>query len=140
LRCSDSISSPRTGVEAILTELGPGNQNRRYAASSHMHEVSGLSGLNPVPSMRALHCQSYAFRGHPAQAVMTRDRFAFARAMFKVGGLSTEEGGDCLGKRQDPRGDGVFRSQVQEDDIGGEGVCSTYVDEITVHMDAPRLI
>ena len=35
LRCSDSISSPRTGVEAILTELGPGNQNRRYAASSH---------------------------------------------------------------------------------------------------------
>ena len=35
MRCSDSISSPRTGVEAILTELGPGKQNRRYAASSH---------------------------------------------------------------------------------------------------------
>ena len=40
MRCSDSISSPRTGVEAILTELGPGNQNRRYAASSHkLHEL-----------------------------------------------------------------------------------------------------
>jgi hypothetical protein len=33
--CSDSISSPRTGVEAILTELGPENQNWRYASSSH---------------------------------------------------------------------------------------------------------
>jgi hypothetical protein len=38
LGCSDSISSPRTGVEAILTELGPENQNRRYAASSHRSE------------------------------------------------------------------------------------------------------
>jgi hypothetical protein len=35
---SDSISSPRTGVEAILTELGPENQNWRYAASSHIHQ------------------------------------------------------------------------------------------------------
>jgi hypothetical protein len=35
LGCSDSISSPRTGVEAILTELGPENQNWRYAVSSH---------------------------------------------------------------------------------------------------------
>ena len=42
--CSDSISSPRTGVEAILTESGPENQNWRYAASSH---VAGL-GNNPV--------------------------------------------------------------------------------------------
>jgi hypothetical protein len=38
LRCSDSISSPRTGVEAILTELGPENQNWRYAASSYIAE------------------------------------------------------------------------------------------------------
>ena len=36
LGCSDSISSPRTGVEAILTELGPETQNRRYAASRHI--------------------------------------------------------------------------------------------------------
>jgi hypothetical protein len=35
LGCSDSIASPRTGVEAILTELGPENQNWRYAVSSH---------------------------------------------------------------------------------------------------------
>ena len=35
--CSDSISSPRTGVEAILTELGPENQNRRYVVSSHIN-------------------------------------------------------------------------------------------------------
>jgi hypothetical protein len=35
LGCFDSISSPRTGVEAILTELGPENQNWRYAVSSH---------------------------------------------------------------------------------------------------------
>jgi hypothetical protein len=35
LGCSDSISSPRTGVEAILTELGPETQNWRYAVSSH---------------------------------------------------------------------------------------------------------
>jgi hypothetical protein len=35
LGCSDSVSSPRTGVEAILTELGPETQNRRYAVSGH---------------------------------------------------------------------------------------------------------
>jgi hypothetical protein len=37
----DSISSPcRTGVEAILTELGPENQNWRYAASSYSKSAS----------------------------------------------------------------------------------------------------
>jgi hypothetical protein len=48
LGCSDSISSPRTGVEAILTELGPETQNRRYAVSSH---VAGLA-INPVQVFR----------------------------------------------------------------------------------------
>ena len=43
LRCSDSISSPRTGVEAILTELGPENQNWRYERSSYRRV--GLDGL-----------------------------------------------------------------------------------------------
>ena len=32
---SDSISSPRTNRNEVLTELGPENQNRRYEVSSH---------------------------------------------------------------------------------------------------------
>ena len=104
-----------------------------YADILGMHEVWGLSGLNPVPSMRALHHQSYAFRGHPAQAVMTRDRFAFARAMFKAGDPTTEEEDDCLGKIREEMED--FAARCRKMTLGGKD-CA--VDEITVHMDAPK--
>jgi hypothetical protein len=46
LGCFDSISSPRTGVEAILTELGPETQNWRYAASSYAVRTPNL--LHPA--------------------------------------------------------------------------------------------
>ena len=101
-----------------------------YADILGMHEVWGLSGLNPVPSMRSLHHQSYAFRGHPAQAVMSRDRFAFARAMFKVGDPSAEEEGDCLSKIREEMED--FAARCRKMTLGGKE-CA--VDEITVHID-----
>jgi hypothetical protein len=60
LGCSDSISSPRTGVEAILTELGPEPQNRRYAVSSHT--APGEDGITP---------EMIACAGKPMTRVLT---------------------------------------------------------------------
>ena len=45
----------------------------------NLHVVWGLCGLNPVPNQELPWGTSFAFRGHPASAVMTKNRYKFAR-------------------------------------------------------------